>query len=105
MQHGFMSSFASSTPRVVVMFPFARRDFLRAGSCLLANAAIASKLTAAGDPAFTFAVITDTHLGRQMSNTPTRLMKLAVAKVNEISRRQRDPGRYEEHCHLGETGE
>lgn len=55
-----------------------RREFLAAAAAM---AAVRPSLGAEA-PSFTFAVITDTHLGRKGSSTPARLMKQAVEKVN-----------------------
>jgi len=60
------------------MNSLSRREFLGTAALLTA----ARPALAAETPAFTFAVITDTHLGRRGSTTPARLMQQAIEKVN-----------------------
>ncbi|MBM4087169.1 MAG: metallophosphoesterase, partial [Planctomycetes bacterium] len=65
------------------VIPLTRREFLAAGAGSLAAMAFASRANAdaPAKPEFTFALVSDTHVGRK-GEGPSRNMALAVEEIN-----------------------
>ncbi|MBM4050918.1 MAG: hypothetical protein FJ279_37965, partial [Planctomycetes bacterium] len=65
------------------VIPLTRREFLAAGAGWVALTALASRANAqaTAKPEFTFALVSDTHVGRK-GEGPSRNMALAVEEIN-----------------------